>query len=117
MKPEASIVERVGRLQSQLDDEAVQPVHPILEARERGIVRPHVLEEQQTAAGLEDSPDLADGACLVVDAAEHERRDNGVEAFVLERKILGGGAQDLAREAPARAPSTAAGGASTDPAR
>src|SRR6516162_11281555 len=32
--------------------------------------------------------------CGSIDAAEHERRDNRVEARVLERKILGRGRED-----------------------
>src|SRR5207253_7852058 len=77
------------------EEEAVDGADPILQARDLRVVRAHMLDEQQTATGTEYATDLAKGPGLVVDPAEHERRDDGVEAVVLERKVLGGSGQDL----------------------
>jgi hypothetical protein len=48
-----------------------------------------VLEEEQAPARPQNAPHLGQRPFLV-DAAQHERRDDGVEARVLERQCLGG---------------------------
>ena len=58
-----------------------------------------MLEEQQPAAGDEHAPHLAQRAGEVVDRAERERRDGGVEARVGERQPLRRRGDDLRREA------------------
>src|SRR5436305_12787636 len=77
------------------EDGVIQPVHPILEAGDAWILGPDVLEEKQPATGMQDTPGLTQRARLVVDATEHERRDDGVEGVVLERKILREGLKNL----------------------
>ena len=54
-----------------------------------------MLDEQQPAAGAQHAAQLAQRPRLIVDGAEHERRDRDVEAVVLERQILGRRAQEL----------------------
>ena len=76
------------------DDQAVQPVHPVLEAREVRIVGANVLEEEEAPSGTQDATNLAERP-LLIGAAEHERRDDGVEARVLEGQILGGSLHNL----------------------
>ena len=76
-----------------LNDKPVEPVHPVLEAGELWVVGAHVLQEEQLPAGSQHAMDLAQRARLVVDAAQHECGDDGVEGIVLERQILGRRAQ------------------------
>ena len=93
-KPVERIVSSVGRLQSQQTKNRLSRVHPILNLRQARVVRANVLDEEEPAAGPEHTADLAQRARLVVDAAEHERRDDGVETRVLEGKVFGRCAQD-----------------------
>jgi hypothetical protein len=61
-----------------------------------------VLEEQQAAARPEDAAHLGERP-LLVDATENQRRDDGVEARILERQILGGARRSWACGACPRA--------------
>src|SRR5436190_5723961 len=76
------------------DDQAVQPVHPVLEAREVRILGADVLEEEETPSGTQDTANLAERP-LLIGTAEHERRDDDVEARVFEGQILGGSLHNL----------------------
>src|SRR6266508_1370817 len=51
----------------------------------------HVLVEAKLAAGAQDAAQLGQRARLVGDAAQHERRDGGVEALVRERTPVSDG--------------------------
>src|SRR5256886_7353201 len=62
------------------EQEAVHWADPILQARDLWVCLAHVLDEQQAPTGTEDAADLAKRPGLVVDAAEHECPDDGVEA-------------------------------------
>jgi hypothetical protein len=53
-----------------------------------------VLEEKEASSWAEDPAHLAERP-LLVGAAEHERRNDGVEARILEGQILGGSLHDL----------------------
>ena len=67
------------------DDGPVEPVHPVLPFRGGRIVSPDVFEEKEPASGSQHPADLPDGAGLVVDPAEHERRDHDIESVSLRR--------------------------------
>src|SRR5437764_4597959 len=47
------------------DDKAVQPVHPVLEARELRIVGADVLDEEETPAGTQDTANLSERPLLI----------------------------------------------------
>ena len=53
-----------------------------------------VLDEQQPATRPQDAPQLAQRARLIVDGAQHERRDRDVETVIVEREIFGWCAQE-----------------------
>src|SRR5437899_7481986 len=61
-----------------------------------------MLEKEQLAAGLEHAVSLLECPRRIVDGAEHERRDDEVEARVLEGEVLGGRAYDAHRQRIAR---------------
>src|SRR5581483_8319351 len=77
------------------DDEAIDSVHAVLEPREPRLVGADVLHEHEPAAWTQDTVKLAERAWLIVDPAEDESRDHGVERGVVERKVLGRSSQDL----------------------
>jgi hypothetical protein len=56
-----------------------------------------VLQEAQFAAGLEHPSQLAQGAWLILDGAQHEAGDGGVEARGIERERLGHPSSTLTR--------------------
>ena len=59
--------------------DSIEAVEAVLPGCESGLFGPHVLQEQQVAAGLQHAPNFAEGPCLIDDTAEHECRHNGVE--------------------------------------
>ena len=75
------------------DHEPVEPVHPVLQASQGGVLGAQVLEEQEPPAGTQHPAQLAQGPGLVIDPAQDQRRDRHVEGVVLEREVLGRGAQ------------------------
>ena len=77
------------------DDEPVEPVHPVLQPGQARVVGAQVLEEQELTTGPEHSSQLAQRPRLVVHPAQHQRGHRDVERAVLERKVLGRGAQHL----------------------
>ena len=97
MNPPCSRVRSVGRLQSQFVVSWLNQLMRVLTPGEPVVVGSHVLEEQELAARSEHASDLADGAWLVVDTAENQRRHDGVEAAVVIGEILGWCAQDGGR--------------------
>jgi hypothetical protein len=68
---------------------------PVLPASHALVLGAHVLHEQQASARAQHAPQLAKRARLVIDRAQHERRDRGVEAVVLEGKVFSRCAQHL----------------------
>ena len=67
------------------DHQPVQPVDPVLPARLGSVVGSDVLDEEEASTGLEHPADLTHRPGLVIDAAQHERGHDGVEARILER--------------------------------
>ena len=76
--------------------ELVEPVDAVLPACQTVVVGSDMLEEQELSAPLEDASDLADGPGLVVDSAENERRYDGVECAVPERRSSAGARKTVA---------------------
>jgi hypothetical protein len=76
-------------------DAEVERLHPVLQPGELRVLGAHVLDEQQPAARAQDATELAQGPGLVVDRAQHQRRDRDVEAFIFERQVLGRRAEEL----------------------
>ena len=81
------------------DDKPGQPVEPVLPAGHGSVVGPEVLDEQEASSGLKHPPDLTHRPRLIVHAAQHEGRHDGVEARILERQVLCRGAQHRRRPA------------------
>ena len=80
-----------------------------------------MLEEEQLPARFHDTRNLLQGRRLIVDAAEHQRHDGGVERPVSERQTLGCGIDDLCvelrlRDSPAEPRAHVAGPARRRPA-
>ena len=90
----ADRLERRAVAVAALRDAAVDRQHPVLEPRELRVVGADVLHEEQAAARAQHAAQFAQRPWLVVDGAEHERRDRGVEAVVGERQVLGRRAQE-----------------------
>ena len=76
------------------DHEPVDGVHAILLASEARIVGPDVLDEEESATRSQHPAQFTKGSRLVIDTAEHQGRDGGVERVVLEGEILGRCTQD-----------------------
>jgi hypothetical protein len=75
-------------------DPRLEPVEPVLPPGQALVVGADMLDEQEASAGPEHPAQFAQRARLVVDCAQDEGGDDHVEAVVLEREILGGGAQE-----------------------
>lgn len=56
---------------------------------QRTFGRPHMLDEAEFAAWLEDSPDLLQHSPNVRHRAEHERPDHGIDRGIFKGNILG----------------------------
>lgn len=68
------------------------------------VVRPHVLEDDEPAAGAQDTPEFGGSRMRLGHARKHEYGHDGVEAGVGERQSLGHGGDaahgDRARPQP-----------------
>ena len=107
VKPLADGIER-GTVAVTADDEPVEPVHPVLQASQGGVLRSAGAREG-AARRAQHPAQLAQGPWLVVDPAQDQRRDRHVEGVILEREVLGRGAQHrrgraLVMDPPLQAP-------------
>ena len=64
-------------------------VQPSLPALQPGVVRTHVLQEQERSFRVQDAADLLQRCDRILDGAEHEGGDDRVEGVVVEGKDLG----------------------------
>jgi hypothetical protein len=96
-KPAAAISSRVSRLRWQFPrDLAVERREAVLPACEATLA-PDVFEEDESPARLEHASDLGERGLRLLDRAEDERDDRGVEGLVLEGHGLGRSRDDLDR--------------------
>jgi hypothetical protein len=78
-------------------DLAVERGKAVLPAREAALAA-DVFEEGESSARPEHAPDLGECGLRLLDRAEDERDDRGVEGLVLERQGLGLSRDDLNRD-------------------
>lgn len=87
--------ERVAVAVAAVTDSQPERVDAILPARDAWVVAADMLEKQQSSVGGEHAPDLGQRPGLVAYRAQDERRDDRVEARVLERQTIGWSLHDV----------------------
>jgi hypothetical protein len=70
-------------------------VQPALPPGDAGVVGEPVLQEQHAPFGLQNAPDLGERPQRIVDRAEREGDDRGVDRILPQRQRLGRRADDL----------------------
>jgi len=63
-----------------------------------------VFQEDDPSGRLEDPPDLGQGRGQVIDASEHERADDRVDAALFDGQVVSGGSDDVDRHRRAIGP-------------
>ena len=79
-------------------------LEPVLPPGGPGMAASHMLEEEELSSLDQDPAGLRERTLRVRDRAEHERRDDRVEAVVVERQVLGRCLHDLGVTGRARLP-------------
>src|SRR6185437_6134963 len=68
---------------------------PVLPTGNAGLRRAAMLGEEKLAAGPEHPSDLRERRCGIVDGAQREGHDGGIDALVLDRQRFAGGTTQL----------------------